>query len=174
MLSNTVFLLLLASHYSYHPHNRWSWNKLFYKQLTGSESLMANIMIIPFIHSKVFTICVKGAPKPNLKKIILLCLPRLFHKKRSSAFPLLETHLKPPRFEQRANRRGNLKKKVWNKYFLTGKTWLGEGTLQGYNFAADQVTIQRQVNLNSPFTCSTSQHFLCYLHNCHRCGLSRN
>ena len=133
-------------------------------------------MIISFIHSKVFIICVKEGPKLDLKNDPSLPFQATSHKKRSCAFPPSEKHLTPPCFEQRANRTGSLKKTSKTNAFPIERHGLEEGILQGSNFTADQVTIQREVKLNCPFTCSTSHHFLRirYVHDCHRCGLSQN
>lgn len=136
---------------------------------------MAKIRII-FIHSEVFIVCVKGVPKPDLKTHPSSPSQAMSRENRSCAFPLSEMYPNPPCFEQRANRTHSLKKLSKPNVFPVERHGLEEGTLQGYNFAVDQVTIQRQVELNIPFTCSTSQHvpWICYLHDCHRCGLSQN
>lgn len=120
-----------------------------YKQLTSSEWLVAKIRII-FIHSEVFTVCVKGVPKPDLKTHPSSPSQATSRENRSCAFPLSEMYLNPPCFEQRANRTHSLKKLSKPNVFPVERHGLEEGTLQGYNFAADQVTLQRQVEFRSP------------------------
>jgi len=64
------------------------------------------------IHNKVFTLCVKGAPKLDLKTHPSSPFQAMCPKKCSCAFPLSEKHLKPPGFEKRASRMGIFKEKV--------------------------------------------------------------